>query len=53
MRHNYVDQPDTGLLLAGAMDGVTDALDPFSALVPEARAPTTSACSSSAHRAAA
>jgi carboxyl-terminal processing protease len=35
VRDNYVDQPDTGLLLAGAMDGATDALDPFSAFVPE------------------
>jgi carboxyl-terminal processing protease len=34
VRSNYVDAPDQGALLAGAMDGVTDALDPFSAFVP-------------------
>ena len=39
VRNNYVDETDPGHLLAGAMDGATDALDPFSAFVPkEARA---------------
>ncbi len=34
VRHNYVDQTEPGALLAGAMEGATNALDPFSAYVP-------------------
>lgn len=34
VRHNYVDETDPSALLAGAMDGVSDALDPFSAWIP-------------------
>jgi carboxyl-terminal processing protease len=33
-RSNYVEQVDTSVLLAGAYDGVTDAIDPFSYYVP-------------------
>ena len=33
-RSNYVEAVDTGALLAGAYDGVTDAIDPFSYYVP-------------------
>jgi hypothetical protein len=34
VRQAYVDQPDMGTLIAGALDGTTDALDPFSMYVP-------------------
>lgn len=34
VRENYVDPPDVNQLLAGALDGTTDALDPFSVYVP-------------------
>jgi len=34
VRSNYVDAPDSDALLGGALEGVGDALDPFSALVP-------------------
>jgi carboxyl-terminal processing protease len=34
VRSNYVDPPDSDALLGGALEGVGDALDPFSALVP-------------------
>jgi len=34
VRSSYVDAVDPDVLLAGALDGVTDALDPFSSLVP-------------------
>jgi carboxyl-terminal processing protease len=38
VRNDYVDPPDAEKLLAGALDGATDALDPFSVFVPrEAR----------------
>jgi carboxyl-terminal processing protease len=33
-RSNYVEQVDTSVLLAGAYDGVTDAIDPYSYYVP-------------------
>lgn len=34
VRQAYVDEPDTRALMAGALDGTTDALDPFSLYVP-------------------
>lgn len=34
VRQAYVDQPDMDTLIAGALDGTTDALDPFSMYVP-------------------
>lgn len=34
VRQAYVDEPDMEMLLAGALDGTTDALDPFSLYVP-------------------
>src|SRR5262245_21440811 len=34
VRQAYVDEPDTASLMAGALDGTTDALDPFSVYVP-------------------
>ena len=34
VRSSYVEPADADALLAGALDGVTDALDPFSSLVP-------------------
>jgi carboxyl-terminal processing protease len=34
VRQTYVDQPDMDVLMAGALDGTTDALDPFSIYVP-------------------
>lgn len=34
VRESYVDSPDMDQLLAGALDGTTDALDPFSLYVP-------------------
>lgn len=38
VRHNYVDATEPETLLTGAMDGVTDALDPFSVWVPASSA---------------
>lgn len=34
VRQAYVDDPDMDLLMSGALDGTTDALDPFSLYVP-------------------
>lgn len=34
VRQAYVDSPDMDVLMAGALDGTTDALDPFSLYVP-------------------
>lgn len=34
VRQAYVDEPDVNTLMAGALDGTTDALDPFSLYVP-------------------
>ena len=34
VRQSYVDSPDMDTLMAGALDGTTDALDPFSLYVP-------------------
>jgi len=34
VRQSYVDEPDMGALMSGALDGATDALDPFSLYVP-------------------
>jgi carboxyl-terminal processing protease len=34
VRQAYVDEPDTRSLMSGALDGTTDALDPFSLYVP-------------------
>jgi len=34
VRQAYVDEPDMDTLMAGALDGTTDALDPFSLYVP-------------------
>ncbi|MFL6196163.1 MAG: S41 family peptidase [Thermoanaerobaculia bacterium] len=34
VRQAYVDEPDMNTLMAGALDGTTDALDPFSLYVP-------------------
>jgi carboxyl-terminal processing protease len=34
IRQAYVDEADLGALMAGALDGTTDALDPFSVYVP-------------------
>lgn len=34
VRQTYVDQPEMDTLIAGALDGTTDALDPFSIYVP-------------------
>ncbi|HEY9419948.1 MAG TPA: S41 family peptidase, partial [Thermoanaerobaculia bacterium] len=34
VRQAYVDEPDMDVLMAGALDGTTDALDPFSIYVP-------------------
>jgi carboxyl-terminal processing protease len=36
VRSSYVDAPDVDILLGGAIDGVGDALDPFSNVVPAA-----------------
>jgi carboxyl-terminal processing protease len=35
IRQAYVDPPDVEALMVGALDGTTDALDPFSLYVPE------------------
>jgi carboxyl-terminal processing protease len=37
VRQAYVDEPDMDTLMAGALDGTTDALDPFSLYVPAAQ----------------
>jgi carboxyl-terminal processing protease len=37
VRQTYVDQPDMDVLMAGALDGTTDAMDPFSLYVPAAQ----------------
>ena len=34
VRQAYVDEPDMDTLMAGALDGTTDALDPFSLYIP-------------------
>lgn len=34
VRHAYVDPVDTDMLMAGALDGAPDALDPFSTFIP-------------------
>ncbi len=34
IRDTYVDEPNTDSLMAGALEGVTDAMDPFSVYVP-------------------
>ncbi|MEA2602981.1 MAG: carboxyl-terminal processing protease [Acidobacteriota bacterium] len=34
VRQAYVDEPDMNTLMSGALDGTTDALDPFSLYVP-------------------
>jgi carboxyl-terminal processing protease len=34
IRDTYVDKPNTEALMAGALEGVTDAMDPFSVYVP-------------------
>jgi len=34
VRQAYVDEPDSRALMSGALDGTTDALDPFSLYVP-------------------
>ena len=36
VRHAYVDPVDTDALMAGALDGAPDALDPFSTFIPAA-----------------
>ncbi len=37
VHQSYVDEPDMGALMSGALDGATDALDPFSLYVPADR----------------
>jgi carboxyl-terminal processing protease len=37
IRQTYVDDVNTDVLMAGALEGVTDALDPFSVYVPAAQ----------------
>lgn len=39
IRDTYVDEPNTDALMAGALEGVTDAMDPFSVYVPGAAVP--------------
>lgn len=39
VRQSYVDSTGTDGLMAGAMDGTTDALDPFSIFVPQEQVP--------------
>src|SRR6202012_892528 len=34
IRDTYVDQPNSDALMTGALEGVTDAMDPFSVYVP-------------------
>jgi carboxyl-terminal processing protease len=40
VRSDYVDPTDAGTLLSGAMEGATDALDPFAIFVPREAAAT-------------
>lgn len=40
VRQSYVDPPDMDLLMAGALDGTTDALDPFSLYIPASEVET-------------
>jgi carboxyl-terminal processing protease len=39
IRDTYVDEPNTDALMNGALEGVTDAMDPFSVYVPAAAVP--------------
>ena len=39
VRQAYVDDPNMDTLMAGALDGTTDALDPFSLYVPASQVP--------------
>ena len=39
VRQAYVDEPDMDTLMAGALDGTTDVLDPFSLYVPASEVP--------------
>lgn len=39
VRQAYVDEPDMNTLMSGALDGTTDALDPFSVYVPAVEVP--------------
>ena len=39
VRHSYVEPTETEALLAAALDGTTDALDPFAQFVPAAEVP--------------
>lgn len=39
IRDAYVDEPNTEALMNGALEGVTDAMDPFSVYVPAAAVP--------------
>jgi carboxyl-terminal processing protease len=39
IRDTYVDEPNTDALMAGALEGVTDAMDPFSVYVPAKAVP--------------
>lgn len=39
IRDAYVDEPNTDALMNGALEGVTDAMDPFSVYVPAAAVP--------------
>lgn len=39
IRDTYVDEPNTDSLMAGALEGVTDAMDPFSVYVPASAVP--------------
>lgn len=40
VRQAYVDSPDMDVLMSGALDGTTDALDPFSLYVPPSEVET-------------
>ena len=40
VRQSYVDAPDMESLMAGALDGTTDALDPFSLYIPASEVET-------------
>lgn len=39
IRDTYVDEPNTAALMNGALEGVTDAMDPFSTFVPASAVP--------------
>jgi carboxyl-terminal processing protease len=39
IRDTYVDEPNTDALMGGALEGVTDAMDPFSVYVPASAVP--------------